>query len=62
MSASDLIYSARRELQKVQERASLRVSPAMSMRIGDSWRRALEQDPEGSQLKYVIEETRELLS
>lgn len=58
---NETIIAARKEMRKVQMELGHKITPVMSIWIGQSWERALEKDPEGSQLKYVIEEIREML-
>lgn len=52
---NETIAKARRELRQLAA-----PTPEISIYIGQCWERALDIDPEGSQLKYVVEEAREL--
>ncbi|MGQ7794427.1 hypothetical protein ACUN0C_18635 [Faunimonas sp. B44] len=57
----DPIAEAYQKLRRLQFLHGAKVTPALSIWFGQKWDRALKIDPEGSQLKYVLEEIEELL-
>lgn len=56
------VRAAREELRAIQRQYGRSIQPVLSAEINMAWERALEQDPNGSQLKYVIQEARERLA
>lgn len=62
MAENEVVMVARKELRRLQLLHGHRTSPTLSIYIGQIWESALQKDPEGSQLKYVLEEIKELMS
>lgn len=58
---SEAEIAARKEMRKLQMSHGHKFTPQLTVYIGNVWNSALEKDPEGSQLKYVIEELKELV-
>lgn len=48
------ILTSRKRMARIQ--MANRLSPSLSVYIGNGWRAALEKDPEGSQLKHFIDD------
>ncbi|MCA9398088.1 hypothetical protein KC573_04615 [candidate division WWE3 bacterium] len=59
---NDTIRDAELKLRLMQAEFEERITSEWCVYVGNCWRSALEKDPEGSQLKYVVEEARELLN
>lgn len=57
----DLVREARRELRAFQVKHGDKIKPWLSIHIAECWEQAMQKDPHGSQLKYVIEEAKELI-
>lgn len=58
----DQVQEARKELRKLQMTHGHLIEPETSMLFNNIWEEALAKDPEGSQLKYLVEEFKELLT
>lgn len=60
--ADDQIMVARKQLREFQRIHGDKIADWISIYIGQVWNTALEKDPSGGQLKYVVEEAYELVS
>lgn len=56
------VVEARKQMRALQMERGHLFTSQITIYIGNAWESALEKDPEGSQLKYVIEELKELTS
>ena len=59
--AEDQIMIARKQLREFQNLHGNKIPSWMSIYIGQVWNTALEKDPSGGQLKYVVQEAYELV-
>lgn len=57
---TNTVMEIRKAFRRFQLVHGHKITPSLSIYIGEIWESALEKDPEGSQLKYVLEELKEL--
>lgn len=57
-----MLQSYRAELRKFQNEFGSKITPTFSVAINNQIERALEKDPEGSQVIHVLNDWREILT
>lgn len=61
MATPQAVIDAHKRCRSLQNKYGHMITPRVSVWLGNRWQKALQLDPNGSQLKYVLDEFEELV-